>query len=98
MTNNKLNGLTKQHCKEHGCTPRTHKNKGRTFQKHLSYEDRTRVQQFIKNYAELHAILLPGRIPGYKRDDMKLLPSSEIKTNLWLAVKAAMTVSGVLRY
>ena len=93
MSINRLNGLTK-HYREHGCTPRTHKNKGRTFKNHLSYEDRTRVQQFMKNYAELHAILLPGRMPGYKRDDMKLLPSSETKTNVWRQYKAAMTISG----
>ena len=32
--------------------------------------------QFLKSYTEENAILLPGRIPGYKRDDIKLLPSS----------------------
>ena len=31
---------------------------------------------FLANHAKEHAILLPGRIPGHKRDDMQLLPSS----------------------
>ena len=30
--------------------------------------------KFMENYTEANAILLPGRIPGYKRDDLKLLP------------------------
>ena len=28
----------------------------------------------MENYAEANATLLPGKIPGYKRDDLKLLP------------------------
>ena len=27
-------------------------------------------KRFLNNYAEENAILLPGRIPGYKRDDI----------------------------
>ena len=34
---------------------------------------------FLNNYAEKNAILLPGRIPGYKRDTLQLLPSSTTK-------------------
>ena len=37
------------------------------------------VTRFLQNYAEKNAILLPGRIPGYKRDDIKILPSSQSK-------------------
>jgi hypothetical protein len=35
--------------------------------------------RFLRSYAEVNAILLPGRIPGYKRDDLQLLPSSTTK-------------------
>ena len=35
-------------------------------------------------YVESNAILLPGRIPGYKRDDIKLLPSSCTKRAVWV--------------
>ena len=41
------------------------------------------VVRFILQYAEDHAILLPGRIPGYKRDDLQLLPSSTTKREVW---------------
>ena len=39
--------------------------------------------RYILQYAEDHAILLPGRIPGYKRDDLQLLPSSTTKREVW---------------
>ena len=41
------------------------------------------VVRFILQYAEDHAILLPGQIPGYKRDDLQLLPSSTTKREVW---------------
>ena len=46
----------------------------------------TDVVKFLQSYTENNAILLPGRIPGYKRDDTKLLPSSHSKKVLvhWL--------------
>ena len=37
------------------------------------------VVRFILQYVEEHAFLLPGRIPGYKRDDLQRLPSSTTK-------------------
>ena len=41
------------------------------------------VVWYILQYVEDHAILLPGRIPGYKRDDLQLLPSSTTKREVW---------------
>lgn len=93
VSKNKLIAL-QTHYREHGCKPRVHKNSGRTFQNHLKYEDNISVRNFIGNYAETHAILLPGRIPGFKRDDIKLLPSSETKANVWRKYKVAMEESG----
>ena len=83
-----------RHYRENGCKPRIHRNTGRTFQNHLRFEDNTRVRNFIWNYSETHAILLPGRIPGFKRDDIKVLPSSETKANVWRKYKIAMQESG----
>jgi len=34
----------------------------------------TGVIKFLLNYAEENAILLPGRISGYKYNDLKILP------------------------
>ena len=45
----------------------------------LSWDMVMNIVKFICNYAEQNAILLPGRIPTHKRDDIKLLPSSDSK-------------------
>ena len=37
------------------------------------------VVSFLNNYTEENAISLSGRIPGYKRDNIKLLPSNRSK-------------------
>ena len=41
------------------------------------------VVRFILQYAEENAILLPGRIPSNKCDDLQLLPSSTTKRQVW---------------
>ena len=66
-----------------GLTPRQHGNARRLPHNTLSFEAVKNVVMFLRNYAEDHAILLPGRIPGYKRDDVQLLPSSTTKKVLW---------------
>ena len=45
----------------------------------LSFKKILGILQFIQNYAEQHAILLPGHIPQFKRDDVKVLPSSDTR-------------------
>ena len=40
------------------------------------------VVSFFDNYAEEHAVALPGRVPGFKRSDIKLLPSSNTKASI----------------
>lgn len=74
-----------QHYQQNGVTSRTHGNTKRTLHNALTYEQRVNVVRFIQNYAEEHAILLPGRIPGYSRTDLKLLPSSCTKAAVHLA-------------
>ena len=48
----------------------------------LSLDDIRQVVAYLVNFAEDHALVLPGRVPGYKRTDLKLLPSSETKAGL----------------
>ena len=62
-----------------GLTPRVHGNHRRLPYNTLSYVEIRNVVRFLTTYAEIHALLLPGRIPGYKRDDIQLLPSSTTK-------------------
>ena len=49
----------------------------------LSVDDVKKAVSFIEGFVEDHGILLPGRIPGYNRSDLKLLPSSITKLAVW---------------
>ena len=53
-----------------------------------------RVIRFILQYSEDNAILLPGRVPGYKRDDIQLLPSSVTKREVWESYCAVTSQQG----
>ena len=66
---------------ENGLRPRQHQHT--TPHNVTSLSDVQQVVCFILNYAEDNSILLPGRVPGYKRDDMQLLPSSVTKREVW---------------
>jgi len=67
------------HYLDEGLTPRVHKNSKLRPHNALTFDDIMSIINFLQSYTEQHAILLPGRIPGYKRDDIKLLPSSNSK-------------------
>ena len=47
-----------------------------------SLETLQRVVSFLDNYAEEHVVALPGRVPGFKRTDVRLLPSSNTKASI----------------
>ena len=69
--------------KENGLAPRQHGNTHRLPANTISFPDKQRVVEFLLTYAEANAILLPGRIPGYKCTDVQLLPSSTTKRHVW---------------
>jgi len=77
-TKHRLEGIRK-HYLEHGLETRTHKNSQQLPHHALSMDEIRCLVGFLENYAEQYTILLPGRIPGYKKDDLKLLPSSTSK-------------------
>ena len=76
--------------KTNGLTPRTHGNAHRQPKHALSYESIKDMVKFLTNYVEQHGLLLPGRVPGYSRSDIKLLPSSTSKRGIWKQYRAAM--------
>ena len=87
-----LHGIGEKRLKsfeENGITPRIHSNVKRRLKHALSYTSTQFVVRFIFNYAEQHALLLPGRIPGYRRSDIQLLPSSVSKRSIWKVYQAA---------
>lgn len=49
---------------------------GRTAPNALVLEDVKGIIEFVIQYVESNGILLPGRVSGYRRDYIKLLPSN----------------------
>ena len=39
------------------------------------FEDLKRTVAFVSNYADDHGLVMPGRVPRFKRDDIKSMPS-----------------------
>lgn len=83
----RLKNLLKNY-KENGLRPRVHGNTKRKPKPALTYASTEYVVRFLHTYAEQHA-LLPGRIPGYSRSDIQLLPSSVSKRKVWRVYHAA---------
>ena len=68
------------HYDSHGLMPRRHGNKKRLPANTTPFSVTQDVVQFITNFATLHALPLPGRIPGlYSHEKALLLPSDMSK-------------------
>lgn len=77
--------------KENGLQPKEKRNAGRANNiKAYSFDDTKQTVTFITNYADNHALILPGRVPSFKRDDIKLMPSSETKVKIHAAYSTAV--------
>ena len=80
------------HFIENGIAPRIHGNTGRLPNHTLPLKSTEYVVQFLLNYSEENALLLPGRVPGYSRSDLKLLPSSVSKRGIWRIYHSAASL------
>ncbi len=83
------------HIQNHGISPRLHGNLKRLPHNALSFVCVENVIRFLVNYAATNAILLPGRIPGYRSTDIKLLPSSVSKSGIWKLYNDSAESDGV---
>ena len=83
----------KEHYQNRGISPRTHGNTKRLPENTLPQATIEGVHTFLMNYVEENAIALPGRIPGFKDDDIKVISSSETKMSVWRAYGAACETS-----
>ena len=90
---NRLYSLIK-HYRKNGLTLRTHGNAKRLPSSTCSSETVELVIKYIKNTAEEQALILPGRVPGFKRIDVKLLPSNLTKHALWQRYADICTSTG----
>ncbi len=78
----RLKNLAKSY-HNHGILPIVHGNSKRLPHNTLSLSSVQHVISFLVNYTEENGLLLPGRLPGYRKSDVKLLPSSTSKKGLW---------------
>ena len=80
------NLLTRLHknYQQDGLTPPTRRTGGRKNNARcLTLQDTEKVVRYIKNYAEDNAVSLPGRVPDFKREDIRLLPSAVPKSRFY---------------
>ena len=71
-----------------------HGHSGHTAPNALVLQDVNGIITFVMQYVENNGILLPGRVRGYKRDDIKLHPSSATKRAVWMLYQeSAMSLS-----
>ena len=89
---NKFCSLLKH--KENGLSLRVHGNKKRPPSWTVPSQAVEQVVKFILNVAEEQALLLPGRVPGFKRTDIRLLPSALTKHRLWMNYTGICTSQG----
>ena len=84
----------KQSYLKNGLDPIVHLNTNTLPHHAFTTQELQQITRFISNYAESNAILLPGRIPGYKRCDLQLLPTQCTKRSIWDSyVKACATLT-----
>ena len=90
---NKFCSLLKRY-KENGLSLRVHGNKKRPPSWTVPSQIAEQVVRFILNVAEKQALLLPRRVPGFKRTDVHLLPSALTKHRLWMTYTGICTSQG----
>ena len=71
-----------KHYQSNGVSPRVHGNVKRRPWNAASFRDKERAVSFIKNYAEAHALPLPGRLPKFYDYSIMLLPSDVSKASV----------------
>ena len=79
----------KDHYENHGISQRVHSNNRRLPHNTPPQTVAEDVKNFLGNYVEENGVLLPGRIPSFKNDNIKLLLSYNTKMSMWCAFKAA---------
>ena len=88
ISKKRLDNLSKSF-RENDLAPRVHGNVNNRPKHTLSFSSTEYVVRFLVSYSEEHSLLLPGRIPGYKRSDIQLQPSSTTKRTVWRVYHAA---------
>ena len=82
ISRTRLYNLVKHLC-ANGIVPRTHGNKGKMPKHAMKFDEITRVVDFIKCYADIHAVPLPGRLPKHHDYRVMKLPSDVSKATVY---------------
>ena len=85
----------REHYENHGVSLRTHGNTKRLPHNTLSQATIEVVKAFLSNFGEENVISLPGMIPGFKSDEIKVLSLSKTKKSVWRVYEAACETSDV---
>ena len=72
-----------EHLSTNGVIPRTHGNTGKKPKHACSFQEIQRVVDFIKCYADVHAVPLPGRLPKHQDYRVMKLPSDVSKASIY---------------
>ena len=80
------------HYENHGISPQIHSNSKRLPHNALPVAVAKDVKNFLSNFVDENAVLLAGRIPGLKNEDIQLLSSNETKMHVWRCFKRACEV------
>ena len=95
ISQDRLTGLLAWY-KQNGLVPKEKRSGGRAVNtRAYSFDDIRRMVAFVINYAEDQALVLPGRVAGFKKDVVKLLPSSSTKKLVYTAYTAATEALGM---
>ena len=86
---------TKSSYLSQGMVSRVHGHTGHVPPNALVLEDMQNIVKFILQYAESNAILLPGRVPGYKKDDIQIFPSSITRRAVWMLYQNTATTLSI---
>ena len=49
----------------------------------LQLQDVKHITEYLLNFADQHGMMLPGRVPGFARDDLRVLPSHFTRKAIW---------------
>ena len=79
-----------------GLQPRAHGNASRLPHNALFFASTQFFVRFMFNYAEQHALLLPGGVPGYSRSNLQLLPSGVSRRAIWRTYHSAAEANGTI--
>lgn len=82
LSNKRYMNLCK-HLDSNGVTPRVHKSAHRQPVNAFTVDETHEAVLFIRNFAEIHAMPLPGRMPRMKDFSVMMLPSNLTKAEIW---------------